>query len=141
MGMDIMNGIFTKSRTNALGFALDTLSEKNTQVTRNVAHADTPFYRAKKLEFSEVMAEYLSDGGLKKLYTTHEKHLQPISLPINPKDFVRRQNNPSLRTDGNDVNLDYEMSEQAKTSIQYSMMTDMVGGKFATLKEIIRTRS
>ena len=138
--MDIINGIFSKYRTNDLGFALDALSEKNTQVTRNVAHADTPFYRSKKLEFNEVMAEYFSQGSVKKLYVTHEKHLQPRSFPIDPKDFVRRQNNPSLRTDGNDVNLDYEMSEQAKTTIQYSMMTEMVGGKFATLKEIIRTR-
>ena len=138
--MDIMNGIFTKNKVNALGFALDTLSVKNTQITRNVAHVDTPFYRAKKLEFKEVMAEYFSQGSSKKLYITNEKHIQPLSSPLDPKEFVRRQNNPSLRTDGNDVNMDYEMSEQAKTTIQYSLMTEMVGGKFATLKEIIRTR-
>ncbi len=138
--MSYLNGIFTKNRTNDIQFALGTLSVKNTQITRNVAHADTPFYRSKKLEFDEVMSEYFSQSNPKKLYTTHEKHIQVSGTPVDPKDFVRRQNNPSLRADGNDVNMDYEMSEQAKTTILYSMMTEMVGGKFATLKEIIRTR-
>ena len=138
--MDIMNGIFTKNRTNDINYALGTLEEKNTQITRNVANADTPYYRGKKLVFAEVMEEYFSQGSVKKLYTTNARHFQPFPSPMDPKDFVRRQNNPSLRTDGNDVNLDYEMSEQAQTSIRYSMLTEMVGGKFATLKEIIRTR-
>ncbi|MDR0454297.1 MAG: flagellar basal body rod protein FlgB [Deferribacteraceae bacterium] len=138
--MDMMNGIFNKTRTNDLGFALDTLSVKNTQITRNVANADTPYYRSKKLVFKEVMAEYFSQGGVNKLYVTNEKHIQPFSDPINPKDFVRRQNNPSLRTDGNDVNLDFEMSEQAQSTILYSMLTEMSGSKFATMKEILRTR-
>jgi flagellar basal-body rod protein FlgB len=135
-----MNRIFDKTRVNDLNFSLNVLSQKNTQITRNIAHADTPMYRAKKLEFDEVMAEYFSQSTPKKLYVTHEKHLTPAGSETDPAYFVRRQNNPSTRTDGNDVNLDYEMSEQAGTSILYTMLTEIVGGKFGGLKDVITSR-
>ena len=136
-----MIGIFQKTGTNDLGFALSTLSEKNRQITRNIANADTPFYRAKKLVFGEVMEEYYdSMKGGKKLYVTNERHIQPFQTPPNPNDFVRRQNNPSTRNDGNDVNLDYEMTEMDASAMLYDMFAQISGGKFATLKEIIKTR-
>lgn len=135
-----MNGIFQKTLSNDLGFALSTLSEKNRQITRNIANADTPFYRAKKLVFSEVMQEYYSGSSSKKLYVTNDRHIQPYKMPPDPNDFVRRQNNPSTRNDGNDVNLDYEMTELDASAMLYDMFAQISGGKFATLKEIIRTR-
>ncbi len=135
-----MFSIFEKNRTNDIGFALDVLSEKNRTISRNIANADTPTYRAKKLEFDEVMAEHFSSKTTTTLYTTNEKHMQVGSTPVDASDFVRRQNNPSLRTDGNDVNLDYEMSEQAGSAIMYSMLSEIVGGKFGSLKDIITGR-
>jgi flagellar basal-body rod protein FlgB len=134
-----MFNIFEKNGTNQLAFGLKVLGEKNRQIARNIANADTPFYKAKKLEFYEAMEEYFA-GSKRKLYATNEKHIQPFSTPPNPKDFVRHQNNPSTRTDGNDVNIEYEMAEQAGATIMHQMLADMVGGRFATLKEIIKTR-
>jgi flagellar basal-body rod protein FlgB len=135
-----MFSIFDKNGTNALAYSLKVVNEKNVQITRNIANADTPFYRAKKLDFYEAMGEYFSAGSMDKLYKTNEKHIQPTSEPMDPIEFVHRQNNPSTRTDGNDVNREYEMTELAANSIMHQMFTDMVGGKFATIKEIIRTR-
>ena len=153
--MDFMNGIFQKTRHNDLDYALQVLSEKNKVLSKNIANADTPMYKAKKLEFDEVMAEYYGGGKKTKLYVTHPMHMQPgeqrmyltngrhmiaaMETPSNIQGHIRNQNNPSLRTDGNDVNIDYEMSEQANTSILYSMLTQVTGGKFGSLKEIIRT--
>jgi flagellar basal-body rod protein FlgB len=154
--MDFMNGIFQKTRANDLNQALLVLGEKNKVLSRNIANADTPMYKAQKLEFDEVMAEYFADDNKQKLYTTNPSHMQAsrpsmslsdgrhiatvVDNQVNIAGHIRNQNNPSLRTDGNDVNLDYEMSEQATTSILYGMLTQMAGGKFGTLKEIIRTR-
>ena len=136
-----MDGIFRKTKVNDLDFALSTLSQKNRVIARNIANADTPFYKSSKIEFSEVMAEYMGQGSAKPLYTTHEKHMQVGSTPPDIEGFIRRQNNPSLRTDMNDVNLDYEMSEQAGTSILFSMLSEIAGNKFGGLKSVISGRS
>ncbi|MDR2884635.1 MAG: flagellar basal body rod protein FlgB [Deferribacteraceae bacterium] len=135
-----MLSIFDKNGTNDLAYSIRAVNEKNVQISRNIANADTPFYKAKKLDFYEVMGEYFSAGSTDKLYTTNGKHIQPVSEPMDPAAFVHFQNNPSTRTDGNDVNREYEMTELAANSIMHQMFTDMVGGKFATIKEIIRTR-
>lgn len=154
--MDFVNGLFQKNRTNDFNHALLVLGEKNKVISRNIANADTPMYKAQKLEFDEVMAAYYADSSKQKLYTTNANHIQatrPSMALTNGRHIatvsdktvdiaghIRNQNNPSLRTDGNDVNLDYENSEQASTSILYTMLAQMVGGKFGSLKEIIRTR-
>jgi flagellar basal-body rod protein FlgB len=134
-----MFSIFDKNGTNQLAYSLKVLNEKNRQIARNIANSDTPFYKAKKLEFYEAMEEFFT-GGKFKLYATNEKHIQPFSTPPDPRDFVRHQNNPSTRTDGNDVNVEYEMTEQAGATIMHQMLTEMTGSRFASLKEIIKTR-
>jgi flagellar basal-body rod protein FlgB len=133
-----MIGYFDKLRVNDLNYALNTLSEKTNQISRNIANADTPKYRAKKLEFDTVMQEYFSNSNPVKLYTTDELHMQPFSTPLEPINFLKLQNNPSTRTDGNDVNIEYETSELAASSIMYDMLTTITGNKFAALKEIIQ---
>jgi flagellar basal-body rod protein FlgB len=151
-----MNGIFKQMKVDDMAYALRTLSEKNRQITRNIANQDTPFYKAKKLEFDEVMAAYFRDNnGTSPLYTptdgqirlngesllmnTQEKHIPMAPAPQGPAAHVRHQNNLSVRDDGNDVDLDYEMTELAGSSILYSAFSQMVGSKFSSLKEIIRT--
>jgi flagellar basal-body rod protein FlgB len=133
-----MIGYFDRLRVNDLNYALNTLSEKTNQIARNIANVDTPKYRAKKLDFDTVMSEYFSDSNPVRLYSTNEKHLQPYNTPREPIDFLKRQNNPSTRTDGNDVNMEYETSELAAGSVMYDMLTTITGNKFAALKEIIQ---
>lgn len=132
--------IFNKTVINDLSFALKVNSIKNNILANNIANVDTPNYKAKKLEFSEVMREYFSGGSKLPLKTTNKRHLKGTIDIADPNSFVRLQNNPSLRNDGNDVNLDYEMSEMAKNSIQYSMFSQIIGGKFTGLKSAIQGR-
>ncbi|MCX8084751.1 MAG: flagellar basal body rod protein FlgB [Calditerrivibrio sp.] len=132
--------IFNKSLVNDLSYALRVNSVKNSILANNIANVDTPKYKAKKLEFTEVMQEYFSGGSRLPLKTTNHKHIKGGINIDDPSSFVRLQNNPSLRNDGNDVNLDYEMSEMAKNSIQYSMFSQIISGKFTGLKSAIQGR-
>ena len=118
-----MIGFFDKIKLNDMAYALKTLNEKTQVIARNIANHDTPFYKAQKLEFGEVMGAYYSSSR------------QPTTPP---SAFVRFQNNMSVRQDHNDVNLDYEMSEQAGASILYSAISQLANGKITSLKEILR---
>ena len=123
-----------------LSYAMDVSSMKNKIIAENIANVDTPFYKAKKLDFFEAMKSYLETGKKLPLYTTNEKHLQGKYDSPHPENFVKFQNNMSVRNDGNDVNLDYEMSELASNGIMFNMLSQITGFEFSKLKSSIQGR-
>lgn len=135
-----MDKVFRAMNIDSLNYGLSVLSRKNDVISKNIANNDTPMYKAQKLEFGEAMEEYFSDGKKIPLKVTSQKHIQPISTPAAPESFSRFQNNPSTRNDGNDVNVDYEMSELASSSIMFNMMSQMTSTEFTRLKSSITGR-
>lgn len=137
-----MIGIFEKTDVNGMEFALKTLGTKNNVIAKNIANQSTPGYKGSKLVFQEVMSEYFSGGGKTlPLVRTNPKHMSLGGESLDPNSMVRFQNNPSVRNDGNDVNIDYETSQQADTEMRYSLFAELIGKKFSGLKDIIKTRS
>ncbi len=137
-----MIGIFDKTKVNDLNFALDTLSVKNNGISRNIANQDTPKYKAVKLVFSEVMEEYYSNSNNPvSLKRTNPMHMPVGDEELDPRTLVRFQNNPSIRNDGNDVNLDYEMSQQAEAELRYKMLSQIAGKKVTGLVDLTKTQA
>ena len=137
-----MIGIFSKTKVNDMNFALDTLSVKNNGISRNIANQDTPKYKAVKLVFSEVMEEYYSESrNPVPLKRTHSRHMTLGGEELDPRTLVRFQNNPSTRNDGNDVNLDFEMSQQADAELRYKLLSQIAGKKVTGLVSLTKTRS
>ncbi|MDE7170018.1 MAG: flagellar basal body rod protein FlgB [Mucispirillum sp.] len=135
-------GIFSKTKVNDMGFALDTLSVKNNGISRNIANQDTPKYKAVKLVFSEVMEEYYSNSqNPVPLKRTNSMHMPTGDEELDPRTLVRFQNNPSIKNDGNDVNLDYEMSQQADAELRYKMLSQIVSKKLTGLVDLTKTHS
>ena len=136
-----MIGIFDKTKVNDLNFALDTLSVKNNGISRNIANQDTPKYKAVKLVFSEVMEEYYSNSNNPvSLKRTNPMHMPIGDEELDPRTLVRFQNNPSIRNDGNDVNLDYEMSQQAEAELRYKLLSQIAGKKVTGLVNLTKTQ-
>ncbi|MDT3694231.1 MAG: flagellar basal body rod protein FlgB [Mucispirillum sp.] len=137
-----MIGIFDKTKVNDLNFALDTLSVKNNGISRNIANQDTPKYKAVKLVFSEVMEEYYSNSNNPvSLKRTNPMHMPVGDEELDPRTLVRFQNNPSIRNDGNDVNLDYEMSQQAEAELRYKLLSQIAGKKVTGLVDLTKTQA
>ena len=137
-----MIGIFDKTKVNDLNFALDTLSVKNNGISRNIANQDTQKYKAVKLVFSEVMEEYYSNSNNPvSLKRTNPMHMPVGDEELDPRTLVRFQNNPSIRNDGNDVNLDYEMSQQAEAELRYKMLSQIAGKKVTGLVDLTKTQA
>lgn len=136
-----MIGIFEKTKVNDLNFALDTLSIKNNSISRNIANQDTPKYKAVKLVFSEVMEEYYSNSNNPvSLKRTNSMHMSTGDESLDPRTLVRFQNNPSIKNDGNDVNLDYEMSQQAEAELRYKLLSQIAGKRVTGLVELAKTQ-
>ncbi len=132
--------MFDKMNIYGLNYAMDVSAKKNQVISENIANVDTPNYKAKDLNFEKAMKEYFSGGNNLPLKVTHKNHISPQNTGGNINSLIYEQNNPSLRNDGNDVNLDYEMSEMASNAVKYSMFSQITGTEFARLKSAIAGR-
>ncbi len=111
----IFGGVFS-----LLSRALDFRAQRQNLLTNNLAHVDTPNYRAKDLEFEKALQGAVSRGSM-PMQRTAEGHLGggPIAPDEVRAEVVEREDAP-IRPDGNTVDLDREMSRIAENSILYS---------------------
>lgn len=128
-----------KGLINDLNVALNVSSLKNKVISENIANIDTPDYKAKNIDFKKAMQEYFSGGQKLSLKTTNERHIKGINSSggfIN----IEFRNSPSLRNDGNDVNIDLEMYELSANGVLYSELSQLTGYQFTKLKMAITGR-
>ncbi len=124
-----------------MGKALSLRAKRNATISSNIANIDTPGYKAKNINFEEVMESYLRDKGLKNnregepdihLRTTNGRHITGRPTPVRPS--VEQS---SERGVPNNVDLDEEMAKLSKNNIEYQLTTQMLIKKFEMLKTAI----
>lgn len=116
---------------------LDASWLKNETITRNISNINTPGYKREVVEFDSLLKEYLdSDGG--KLAVTNENHI-PLSGGSNALEpSVKQVTDTSFRNDGNNVNIDVEMTEFSKNMIKYNAMSQQVSNQLKRIRMAIR---
>ncbi len=90
---------------------------------QNLANIETPGYKAKSLQFDEVLDEAKEgdiDAGGKVL-----------------RAKVVSSENTSTRPDGNNVDVDAEGVEMYKAYAQYTMLLDKVSGQFTNYNYVL----
>lgn len=127
--MSFFSGTISKLE-NSLHYA----STKNKTIANNLANIDTPGYKAKKVEFKDALQSHLStDFQAKK---THPKH---VSFGDNESNVsIKTSNSTTYNHNGNNVDVDKEMSELAKNQIYYHALVDRINGKFNSLQKVIK---
>lgn len=106
------------------------LSQRQQIVASNLANIDTPGYKTKDISFRATMQELLSGSG--ELQASRPEHL-PAMIPVPPQAQVFEVQGLTAREDQNNVDLDREMLKLSETSFGYSLMTQLMRGKFRTL--------
>ncbi|RLL45310.1 flagellar basal body rod protein FlgB [Oceanobacillus piezotolerans] len=113
--------------------SLDYASAKNRAIANNISNADTPNYKAKEVVFKDVLQHSMENLEMKR---THDKHL---SYAHNDSSFQTiTKNNTTYNHNGNNVEIDKEMTELAKNQIYYNSLIDRINGKFGSLQKVIR---
>ncbi|MBA1333847.1 MAG: Flagellar basal-body rod protein FlgB [Firmicutes bacterium] len=121
----------------ALEKALDAAWVRNQVISNNIANADTPNYKAYKVEFEDMLKEAIENQAVTGKRTS-SKHL-PVGMdPIdNVSIRISRQRNTSTRLDGNNVDIDTEMANLAKNTIKYQTLVQQLSQRLARLKTVI----
>jgi flagellar basal-body rod protein FlgB len=124
------------SITNAvLQKALDGVWQRQRAISNNIANYETPGYKAKKVSFESALAREVaniessgnSNSGIAEIKS------RIASMQFHETDL----DNTSSRADGNNVDLDAESIDMAKTQLQYQYLTRSFSDGIARLRYAI----
>jgi flagellar basal-body rod protein FlgB len=121
---------------NVLSQSLNYAALKNQTISNNIANVDTPNYKAQDVAFKDVLNAATKTSFEAK--RTHPKHLS-FGNANNWSSFqvVTRQNT-TYNHNGNNVDIDKEMTDLAKNQIYYQALVDRMSGKFNSLQTVIK---
>ncbi|WMJ78592.1 MULTISPECIES: flagellar basal body rod protein FlgB [unclassified Sedimentibacter] len=122
--------ISESNNLNLLNKSLNGLWLRQQITMENIANYSTPGYKSKYVEFENLLRSNLEniDGKTKS----------QINNQINSSSILIDENeNLSLRLDGNNVDLDKENLQLAKTQIQYMYNVAEMNSYFSKLKSVI----
>lgn len=96
---------------------LDAASLRQKVIANNIANVDTPNFKRTEVQFEELLQSQMRNEGNLVGVRTHENHI-PIGLPKNqmPEPQLQTDQMTSMNNNGNNVDIDYEMTLLAKTN-------------------------
>jgi flagellar basal-body rod protein FlgB len=103
--------------------------------TSNVANAQTPGYKAIKLDFEEALSRALDVDGNLTMNTTDEKHFNVGSGGFNNLEPEVYENpNGVVSENGNTVDVEAEMANMAENKIMYDATVQLINKKLGLMK-------
>jgi flagellar basal-body rod protein FlgB len=103
---------------------LNLAAKRQQAIAANIANADTPGYRATDFTFEQELEGIQLEG-------TNPSHLAPGSDDANVRKF---EVNSTVKQNGNDVDLERELTELSKNGIQYVALVQFITQKIRTLR-------
>jgi flagellar basal-body rod protein FlgB len=112
---------------------------RNSVITNNIANVDTPGFKSSSVQFEDMYKQSIEDqaDGF-QLQKTQSDHMD-IGTP-DPEDVqpvVVQNSDTTERMDGNNVDIDQQMSDMAKNVIYYNALTRKVTGELQQLSYAI----
>lgn len=105
---------------------LDISSIKHKVIANNIANVNTPGYKKMDVSFADQLEKALNEGSVNKFNA-----LQP-KIVISKEDTSE-----SVRNDGNNVDMDKEVSSLVKNTLSYNIYTQLLSKKFEGIKSAI----
>ncbi len=119
----MIQGLYGKS--NIMEKALNASLVRNDTISQNIANVDTPNYKRKDVAFEQYFADSLNKANM-----ASEDDIQPTIIEDNSDN--------KMRIDGNNVDIDSEMSYLAKNTIKYNALVQLINSNFSKIKNVIR---
>jgi len=111
---------------------LDASALRSKVSANNIANINTKNYKKLYVTFEETLNDSMSANTMK---TDNDKHMQANSE--NGQITVNRDESTSARQDGNNVDIDFEMTNQAANSLMYDALVTQVNSKISLTSYII----
>lgn len=125
-----MPDIFLDQTSSVLVKVLDGTAARQRVLANNVANADTPGFTRKDLAFEDELRNVLSQPTFnpdQKISAVERVQLNESEDELSPR-----------QADGNNVNVEHEMVDMAKNSLQYDSAAQLLNLQFQELKSAIQ---
>lgn len=130
--MNINNGSLDSNVYNLIKKSLDASSLRSKVSANNIANINTKGYKAYYVSFEDTLKKSSDELELK---TTDPRH-----IPLNPDEgeiTVKQDTTTAMKEDGNNVDVDNEMVNQAANSLMYNAMITELNNKMSNSRYVI----
>jgi flagellar basal-body rod protein FlgB len=118
--------------------ALKLRAQRMELLSSNLANADTPNYKARDVDFRNVLAEYQAETPAQSatLRTTNARHIGGEGEAQVGNALYRNPLQPSI--DGNTVDPQVEKAKFMENALQYQATLSFIDGRIKSLRKAIR---
>ncbi len=105
---------------------LDVSSVKHKVIANNIANVNTPGYKKMEVSFADQLEKAVNESSMNKFDT------------LQPKIVISKEaSSETVRNDGNNVDMDKEVSSLVKNTLTYSIYTQLLAKKYEVVKSAI----
>lgn len=110
-------------------------SKRAEVLSTNIANADTPNFKAKDIDFEQVLKNTKRKTSSQSMYKTHDKH---FNIPaIGSTETLYTVPNQPDTGDGNTVDVQAERNKFLQNAMEYQASVHWLGGKVKGLKKAL----
>ncbi|NLZ38511.1 MAG: flagellar basal body rod protein FlgB [Firmicutes bacterium] len=130
-----MNKLLNDRTSLVLQLALNAAAERQRVTAHNVANVNTPQFKRQVVLFEEKLKQALQEPEL-PLARTHERHLDNIPRTLGHE--VITDNSTSMRTDGNNVDIEREMVLLSMNQLHFNAVTQALNNRYSIFRYVIQ---
>ena len=113
---------------------LDFLWGRQTVTLNNIANDDTPGFKSQYISFENILGEKLKDAS------AGWRPMRQVEQAINStRASLHTTRAESTRLDDNNVDMDQEQVDLARTALEYQYMVSSIGNDISRLQSAVRS--
>lgn len=119
--------------------ALDAAQLRQNVLANNIANVDTPNFKRSDVSFESMLQDYLQGKASLSGFRTNPRHI-PIGVGDDLQQLqpvVVQETDTVYSPNGNNVDIDSEMSQLAQNQIKYNALVTELNFKFSSLRTAI----
>ena len=116
---------------------LDFETQRNTLISGNISNINTPGYKAQDIDFHKQLQEALKSTEGLSVKTTNPNHIGPSLESLKKMRAEIFTEEDAAKADGNNVNLDKEMTKLAENQIMYNAVVQLMAKRGSTIKSAV----
>lgn len=106
--------------------AMDASLKRQQAIAQNIANYNTPNYKRKTVSFEDELSKAIDNNNELKLKTTKAQHLNNTLSYKKVQPKTKEQDNTYLRNDGNNVDIETEISDMVQNTLKYNGLSRMM---------------
>jgi len=124
----------------ALAASLNFRQMRQEIISSNIANADTPGFKAKRVDFEQALARALDVDGEMQMKTGDERHHDVGNGGFNNLEpEIYEDSNGVVSQDGNTVDREQEMAKMVENKILYDAAVQLLNKKLGLMKYAVQS--